>query len=89
MSNTITDLRAVLFDTLQQVKSGLIELDRAKTVSEVAQTIINTARIEVDYAKATGADVASGFIEHQRPRISGEPPRPMSLASQLEKANKA
>ena len=89
MNHTISDLRSVLFETLQQVKSGSMELDRAKTVSEVAQTIINTARIEVDYAKATGADVSSGFIEQQRTRISGEPPRPMSLASQLEKANRA
>jgi hypothetical protein len=59
---TIDDLRSVLFETIAAVKSGEMEIDRAKTISDLAQGIINTAKVEVEYAKATGA-TGSGFLE--------------------------
>jgi hypothetical protein len=64
MSNqkTIEDLRAVLFDTIQAVKDGKMEIDRAKVVSDLAQVMVNTAKAEVEYAKATGA-TGSSFLE--------------------------
>lgn len=87
--STITELRSVLFETLQSVKAGNMEIDRAKAISELSQTIINTAKAEIDYAKATGADVCSGFIEHQRPRLaSNTAPAVPSLASQMEAARR-
>lgn len=46
---TIEDLRAALFETLQAVKGGQLEIDRAKAVGDLAQTIINTAKVEADY----------------------------------------
>lgn len=69
---TINDLRSTLFETLQAVKSGDMEIDRAKAVSDIAQTIINTAKAEIDYAKATGADIHSGLIETTAPRLPGQ-----------------
>ena len=51
MSNNISALRTTLFDTLQAVKSGEMDIDRARAVSDIAQTIINTAKAEIDYAK--------------------------------------
>ena len=46
MSNNISALRTTLFDTLQAVKSGEMDIDRARAVSDIAQTIINTAKAE-------------------------------------------
>lgn len=86
MSHTINDLRAVLFDTLHAVKTGTMEIDRAKTVSDIAQTIINSAKLEVDYAKATGADVGSQFIEQPRIKATGIPPANPGIAGQLKSA---
>lgn len=80
MSKTISDLREALFETLQGVKSGEMPIDRAKAVVEVGQVIINTAKVEIDYIKATDADVQSGFLESLktgaggRPAISGPSP---------------
>lgn len=62
MSNNIETLRGHLFDALQGLKDGKIDIDKAKAMSEIAQTIINTAKVEVDYAKATGAK-GSGFLD--------------------------
>lgn len=54
--NDITTLRAHLFDTLAALKDkeNPMEIERARAVSEIAQTIINSAKIEVDYARVTG-----------------------------------
>jgi hypothetical protein len=54
MSNDVDALRTHLFDTLQSLKDGKVSIEKAKAISDVAQTIINTAKVEVEYAKATG-----------------------------------
>ncbi len=52
----INDLRARLFDTLDGVKSGKLELDRARAVNEIGKTIIDTAKVEVEFIRATNGD---------------------------------
>lgn len=69
MSNTITDLRAHLFDTLRGLKDkdNPLEIERARAISDVAQTIINTAKAEVEYLRVAGGK-GSGFI----PEVGGQ-----------------
>jgi hypothetical protein len=62
MSNDIDSLRAHLFDALAGLKDGTVAIEKAKAISDVAQTIINTAKVEVDYAKATGTK-GSTFLD--------------------------
>jgi len=59
---TIDDLRDVLFQTIEAVKSGSLEIDRAKTISDLAQVMVNSAKVEVEHAKVTGQK-GSGFLE--------------------------
>lgn len=61
--NKINDLRDHLFETLERLKDGDIDITTAKTMADVAQVIINSAKIEVDFIKATGATEDSGFIK--------------------------
>lgn len=74
MSQNINDLRKTLFDTLQSVKAGTIDLDRAKAISELSQNIINTAKVEIEYLKA-GGNVSSDFLEIKNvtPALSSGP----------------
>lgn len=58
----LTALRAALFETLQQVKSGTIELDKARAVNEIGKTLLDSAKVEVEYLRATGQG-SSQFIE--------------------------
>lgn len=69
----IDDLRKHLFDTLADLrnKEKPLELDRARAISEVAQTIINSAKVEVDHLRVTGATAATNFIPEQK----AEPPK--------------
>lgn len=58
----ITTLRDHLFDTLELAKQNKLSVDHLKSVAELGQVIINTAKLEVEYAKATKQKIPSGFI---------------------------
>ena len=61
--NTITDLRDIMFKTLRGIQDGTVDVDKAKAINDTAQTIINSAKVEVDFMKVTGhANAATGFI---------------------------
>jgi len=64
MKNKIEDLRNHLFATLEalQDKDHPMEIARAKAVAEVAQTLIDSARVEVDFLKVTNG-IGTGFIQ--------------------------
>jgi hypothetical protein len=61
MSKSIEDLREALFATLQGVKDGSIDIDKARAVNELGRTICDTAKVEVDYLKASGGS-ESAFL---------------------------
>lgn len=63
-ANKIGDVRNHLFLTLEKLQDDKnpMELDRAKTISSVAQVIINSAKVEVDFLKVTNRDKGTGFI---------------------------
>lgn len=62
MSNkTIADLRTHLFTALDGLSNNSMDIERARAISDVAQTIINSAKVEVDFIKATGGE-GSSFI---------------------------
>lgn len=60
MSN-ITELRAHLMATLASLRDrdNPMEPDRARAIAQVAGVIVDTARVEIDYLKATGQDESS------------------------------
>lgn len=64
MKNTLDDLRNHLFETIEALKDpdNPMDVERAKTISSVAQTIINSAKVEVQYLEATGHDSAGRFF---------------------------
>jgi hypothetical protein len=66
MKNKIEDLRNHLFETIELIKDGDIEIEKAKVIAELAQVIVNSAKTEVDYLKIVHGN-GSGFIpENQR-----------------------
>lgn len=62
-TNDITSLRGHLFDTLRALndKESPMDVDRARAVSDIAQTIINSAKVELEHLKVTGAR-GTGFL---------------------------
>jgi hypothetical protein len=69
MKNKITDLRNHLFETLEGLldKEEPLEIERAKAVADVAQVLVNSAKIEVEYLKVMGSNVEdTGFIKPKK-----------------------
>lgn len=64
MSTHISDLREHLMQTLESLRnrSNPMEPDRARAIATVAGVLVDTARVEVDYIRATGQDT-SNFID--------------------------
>lgn len=77
MKNNIETLRMHLFETLAALKDkdSPMDIERAKAISEVSQVIINTAKVEVQFAQATGARTTAflqeGTEDHLPPGITG------------------
>ena len=69
MKTTITDLREHLFAALEALadKDNPMDVDRAKAIAEVSQTIINSAKVEVEYLKVTDQQRDSGFLTPPEP----------------------
>lgn len=68
-NNHIDTVRQHLLDQLRALRSANSpetvrqELDRSKGVSELAQAIVNTAKVEVEYLRAVGhPDASSKFL---------------------------
>ena len=71
MSKTVTDLRAILFEAIEGVKAGNLDLDKAKTINELSRTIVDSARAENDHAKITGG-VGGEFLETGHKLLPGQ-----------------
>jgi hypothetical protein len=61
--NKLSDLRDHLFETLEALKDPEkpMEIARAKAIADVAQTIINSATVEVKAMNAINADTPEFF----------------------------
>jgi hypothetical protein len=60
----IEEMRRHLMATLTDLRDrqNPMEVDRAKAVADVARVMVDSAKVEVEYIKATGAQ-KSNFIE--------------------------
>jgi hypothetical protein len=61
--NKIQDLRNHLFETIELLKDedSKMPIEKAKAIADVAQVIINSAKLEIDFIRAT--DKADGFYK--------------------------
>ncbi len=90
MKNRMSDLRNHLFETLELLKDKDTPLDlaRAQAISEVAQTIINSAKVEVEVMKALGSDVLRsdffGSPAEDPRRLTSDKPAPRVIAAARE-----
>jgi len=71
MKNKINDLRNHLFSVLEELTDpdSTYDIAKAKVVADIAQVVVNSAKIENDFIRITGASHGTGFIEEQRSEI--------------------
>ena len=59
--NKIEDLRDHLFEIIEMLKEDDMQIDKAKAIADIAQVIVNSAKVEVDMMKVVHGN-GSGFI---------------------------
>lgn len=77
--NKIEDLRDHLFATLEALQDDEkpMDLARARAIADVARVVVDSAKVEVDFLKATGERRSTDFL----PTPDVEPPARPQLAS--------
>lgn len=70
--NKMKDLRDHLFATLEDLRDDdkKFDIERAKAIVDVSQTIINTAKTEIDFIKATGSTLIPDFMVDEPKKLS-------------------
>lgn len=61
----ITDLRETLFETIELVKSGKLDLKQANAIANLGSVIVSTAKAEAQFIKESGG-VGTGFIASEK-----------------------
>jgi hypothetical protein len=61
----MTTVRQHLLDTLADLRDREkpMEIDRARAVADVARVLVDSAKVEVDFIRASGGDATSEFIQ--------------------------
>lgn len=71
MKNTIDDLRNHLFATIEALidPEKPMPVEQAKAINQTAQTLINCAKVEVEFLDVTGQDAGGDFFarKHMQP----------------------
>ena len=78
--NKLRDLRDHLFETIEALKDEdePMEVERAKAISGVAQALIASAKVELQFLELTGQESQSDFLS---------PPDPEKLLPAANKPN--
>ena len=71
MKNKIDDLRNHLFETLEALKDDEkpMAIDRAMAIAEVAKVLVESAKVEVGFLKATGALKSTDFLPSEEDAV--------------------
>lgn len=79
----MTDLRNHLFETIERLsdEEKPVEIERAKAIADVAQTIINSAKVELQFMELTGRTASEEFFNSSLP----ETPAPRLAAVSARK----
>lgn len=82
-NRTISDLREMMFDAMEGLKTGSITVEQAKALSGLGQVVISSAKVEVDYIRANNGgetpflesagnnNLPSGVVGIRQHRIKG------------------
>ena len=77
MRNKMTDLRNHLFEAMERLKSGDMNVNEAREMSNLAKGITDSARLEFDFIKEFDLPESEFFEQGDARRIADQRPRLM------------
>lgn len=87
---SIEALRRHLFDAIAGVKAGTVDVDKARAINDLSQTIVNTAKVEVDYLRTVsgkGSSFMSSALVDAPPALPTPTPGQVPPAGQARPGN--
>ena len=71
MKNKIEDLRNHVFETIELLldEDSTMDVSKARAIASLAQVVVNSAKIEVDFIKATSVNRSTGFFPKEQLQI--------------------
>lgn len=73
---TVIDMRDSLMEAIHLVKTGKLDVEKAKMMAELGQVLVNSAKVEVEQMKI-GGTAGTGFIPIPEGKIIA--PEPLML----------
>ena len=64
MKRNISDLREILFQTMEDLRAGKIDVSKAKEIGSIGQVIVNSAVAETRHLQLNGG-AGTGFIQEE------------------------
>lgn len=68
---TLVDVRSVLMETIENLNSGKIDIEKAKVINELSASMINIAKTQVEYLKAIPNSVKEQMTTTEVKAIAG------------------
>lgn len=61
--NNLTEMRSALFDSIRGVANGTMNIEKAKSISQTSQVIVNSIKVEIEYKKMVKDTSKSEILE--------------------------
>ena len=58
-------LQYLIMQSIRAVRDGTLDIDKAKAVNSLAQTLINSAKVEVEFLRATNRTHSPFFVREE------------------------
>jgi hypothetical protein len=66
MQNTLEDLRNILFETIENVKTGKVDVEKARMINDLAKTINDQAGLTIKAAETFGSVSGGDLFKSKR-----------------------
>ena len=76
MKNSMTDLRNHLFEVIERLKDpqgtgdDIVDVEVAETICQVADRLLKSAEIEINYRRIVGVDSPSEFLDKRQNQLT-------------------
>jgi len=65
----VNEVRAFLYDTMSMVRDGKVDRNQALSINEMAKTMVESAKVEIEFIDRIGGMEKSDFLVEDKPGV--------------------
>lgn len=66
----VNEVRAFLYDTMSMVRDGKVDRNQALSINEMAKTMVESAKVEIEFIDRIGGMEKSDFLVEDKPGVT-------------------